>query len=85
MEFDETTYDTAHATENAAQTAQTYEGAIDRVQPTGTMVGFHGGPFITAEGGYGVAVNDPLSTMFVNTALASRALWLVASRMFGRG
>ena len=56
------------------------------MQPTGTMTRVpSGGPYYTEGQAYATTVNDPLSAMFVNTAVASRAIWVVLRSLFGGG
>ncbi|HCU93517.1 MAG TPA: hypothetical protein DHU96_12625 [Actinobacteria bacterium] len=87
QQFDETTYNLGHAAENAAQIDENIQGALDRVQPTGTMTRVpSGGPYYTqGQAAFATTVNDPVSAMFVNTAVASRAIWIAMRSLFGGG
>ena len=82
-EFDETTYDVGHAAENVGSTAENAWAALEPPPaPTGTVTGVASGlPVLTA--GAEVGVGDPLSAIFLNGALATRATWAAFRAIFG--
>jgi hypothetical protein len=83
-EFDETTYDTGHAAENIGSTAENVWAALEPPPaPTGTMTGVSSGlPELTP--GATVGVGDPLASIFLNGAIAARAIRTALRAIFGR-
>ncbi len=86
QEFDDTTYRAGHAGENAAETIENAQKSLERVEPTGTETRVPpGGPSYTEAQSYASSLNDPMTQMFVNGAIASRVVWLLLRRIFGGG
>jgi RHS repeat-associated protein len=85
-EFDETTYNLGHSGENGADFILNVEGALARVPPTGSSAEVPVGqlPILSSQHAVGT-VNDPVTSLFVNGAVALRVIALLLSRLFGGG